>query len=79
MLTKPLESTCAIHISHIYVMENLGLGGAHAIWTTDMSVGMIDIAYTVDIPRCWCDHAGIIQMITLMQHIKISIHGSYLL
>ena len=23
-----------------------------------MSVGMIDMAYTVDIPRCWCDHVG---------------------
>ena len=25
----------------------------------DMSVGTIDMAYTVDIPRCWCDCIGV--------------------
>ena len=50
-----MQYTFLIHMS----LENLGLGGVHAIWTTDMSVGMIDIAYTVDIPRCWYDRAGI--------------------
>ena len=42
-----MQYTFLTHMS----WENLGLGGAHAIWTTGRYVGTIDIAYTVDIHK----------------------------
>ena len=39
----------------------------------DTSVGTISMAYSVDIPRCWCDHVSVVQMITLMQQVEISV------
>ena len=31
------------------------------------------IAYSVDIPRCWCDCVGVVRMITLTEQVEISI------
>ena len=52
---------------------------ARCLLPVDMSFGTIDIAYTVDVPRCWPDRIGVMQVITLMLHIELSLCISYLL
>ena len=39
----------------------------------DTSVGTVSMVYSVDIPRCWRDRVGMVQMITLMQQVEISV------
>ena len=45
----------------------------------DMSVGMVCIAYSVDIPRYLRDCIGIVQMITWVLGVEISVQCSCLL
>ena len=45
----------------------------------DVSVGTVCIAYSVDIPRYWCEHIGIVQMITWILCLEISVQCSCLL
>ena len=46
---------------------------------SDTSVGTVCIMYSVDIPRYWCDHIGIVQMITWVLCVEISVQCSCLL
>ena len=46
---------------------------------SDTSVGTVCIRYSVDIPRYWRGRIGVVQMITWVLCVEISVQCSYLL